>query len=48
MDKEHRWWSIPAQVGNDLSYSGYENVMKKVMPPALDSALDIFIPAPST
>ena len=48
VDQEHRWWSIPAKVGNDLVYKIDESVCKKIFPTAVTGALDMFIPAPST
>ena len=48
VDQEHRWWSVPAKVGNDLVYNINEGVCTKVFPLAVTNALDMFIPAPST
>ena len=48
VDSEHRWWSVPAKVGNDLVYNIDANVCKKIFPTAVTGALDMFIPAPST
>ena len=48
VDAEHRWWSVPTKVGNDLVYNINEGVLTKALPSAVTNALDMFIPAPST
>ena len=43
VDAEHRWWSIPAEAGNNLVYNA-----SRLFPKGLADAVDILIPAPST
>ena len=46
VDKEHRWWSIPTQAGNDLVYNIQECALKKVLPSGVTGLYDWALPAP--